>query len=86
MSAEAVAAETPEGLPLPAPNAAEPLSMGAVLRIAPLRRLWYAQVVSVFGDFLALYAVMTIVTAMGPPMMRMMNITCCMRALADRRP
>jgi len=62
MSAEAVAAETPEGLPLPAPNAPEPLSMGAVLRIAPLRRLWYAQVVSVFGDFLALYAVMTIVT------------------------
>jgi MFS family permease len=36
--------------------------MGAVLRIVPLRRLWYAQVVSVFGDFLALYAVMTIVT------------------------
>ncbi len=62
MSAEAVAAETPEGLPLPAPNAPEPLSMGAVLRIVPLRRLWYAQVVSVFGDFLALYAVMTIVT------------------------
>jgi MFS family permease len=62
MSAEAVAAETPEGLPLPAPNAPEPLSIRAVLRIAPLRRLWYAQVVSVFGDFLALYAVMTIVT------------------------
>ncbi|HEV2575953.1 MAG TPA: MFS transporter [Acidobacteriaceae bacterium] len=62
MSADAVAAETPEGLPLPAPNAPEPLSMGAVLRIVPLRRLWYAQVVSVFGDFLALYAVMTIVT------------------------
>jgi len=62
MSAEAVAAETPEGLPLPAPTAPEPLSMGAVLRIVPLRRLWYAQVVSVFGDFLALYAVMTIVT------------------------
>ncbi len=59
---ESVAAETPEGLPLPAPNAPEPLSMGAVLRIVPLRRLWYAQVVSVFGDFLALYAVMTIVT------------------------
>ena len=62
MSAEAVAAETPEGLPLPAPNTPEPLSMGAVLRIVPMRRLWYAQVVSVFGDFLALYAVMTIVT------------------------
>src|ERR1700744_3132327 len=62
MSADAVAAETPEGLPLPAPNAPEPLSMGAVLKIVPLRRLGYAQVVSVFGDFLALYAVMTIVT------------------------
>ena len=62
MSAEAVAVETPEGLPLPAPNAPEPLSIRAVLRIAPLRRLWYAQIVSVFGDFLALYAVMTIVT------------------------
>lgn len=61
-SADSVAAETPEGLPLPAPNAPEPLSMGAVLRIVPLRRLWYAQVVSVFGDFLALFAVMTIVT------------------------
>src|SRR5579875_1901254 len=62
MSAPSVAAETPEGIPLPAPNAPEPLSMGAVLRIVPLRRLWYAQVVSVFGDFLALFAVMTIVT------------------------
>ena len=62
MSAEAVAAETPEGLPLPAPNAPDPLSMGAVLSIVPMRRLWYAQIVSVFGDFLALYAVMTIVT------------------------
>jgi len=61
-AADVVAAETPEGLPLPAPNAPEPLSMGAVMRIVPLRRLWYAQVVSVFGDFLALYAVMTIVT------------------------
>src|ERR1700761_2988068 len=60
--ADAVAAETLEGLPLPAPNAPEPLSMGAVLRIVPLRRLWYAQVVSVFGDFLALFAVMTVVT------------------------
>jgi MFS family permease len=61
-AADVVAAETPEGLPLPAPNAPDPLSMGAVLRIVPMRRLWYAQVVSVFGDFLALYAVMTIVT------------------------
>jgi MFS family permease len=62
MSATSVPAETTEGIPLPAPNAPEPLSMGAVMRIVPLRRLWYAQVVSVFGDFLALFAVMTIVT------------------------
>lgn len=51
-----------EALPLPAPNAPEPLSMGAVLRVATLRRLWYAQIVSVFGDFLALYAVITVMT------------------------
>ena len=51
-----------EAIPIPAPNAPEPLSMGAVLRIAPLRRLWYAQIVSTFGDFLALFAVMTVIT------------------------
>src|ERR1700743_3345778 len=51
-----------EALPLPAPNAPEPLSMGAVLRVVPLRRLWYAQIVSVFGDFLALFAVITVMT------------------------
>src|ERR1700751_119161 len=62
MGAETVAAETPEGLPLPAPNASEPLSMAAVLRIIPLRRLWYAQIVSVFGDFLALFAVISVMT------------------------
>jgi DHA3 family macrolide efflux protein-like MFS transporter len=38
------------------------LSMGEVLRIPMLRRLWYAQVISVFGDFLALYAVIGILT------------------------
>jgi MFS family permease len=36
-----------------------PLGIGAVLRLAPVRRLWLAQVVSVFGDFLALFAVLT---------------------------
>jgi MFS transporter, DHA3 family, macrolide efflux protein len=36
--------------------------MGEVLRIPMLRRLWYAQVISVFGDFLALYAVIGILT------------------------
>jgi DHA3 family macrolide efflux protein-like MFS transporter len=40
----------------------EPLSMGAVLRISMMRRLWYAQIISVFGDFLALFAVISILT------------------------
>ncbi len=44
----------------PAPP--EPLSMSAVLSIPMLRRLWYAQIISVFGDFLALFAVIGILT------------------------
>jgi MFS family permease len=36
--------------------------MGDVMRIPMMRRLWYAQVVSVFGDFLALFAVISILT------------------------
>jgi DHA3 family macrolide efflux protein-like MFS transporter len=44
----------------PAPP--EPLSMSAVLKISMLRRLWYAQIISVFGDFLALFAVISILT------------------------
>ena len=44
------------------PQMPEPLSMAAVLRIAALRRLWYAQIVSVFGDFLALFAVISVLT------------------------
>jgi DHA3 family macrolide efflux protein-like MFS transporter len=40
----------------------EPLGMGEVLRIPMMRRLWYAQIISVFGDFLALYAVIGILT------------------------
>jgi len=38
------------------------MSMGEVLRIPVMRRLWYAQIVSVFGDFLALFAVIIIMT------------------------
>jgi DHA3 family macrolide efflux protein-like MFS transporter len=41
---------------------AAPLSMGAVLRIGMMRRLWYAQTISVFGDFLALFAVISVLT------------------------
>jgi MFS transporter, DHA3 family, macrolide efflux protein len=44
------------------PELPEPLSMGAVLRISMMRRLWYAQIISVFGDFLALFAVISILT------------------------
>ena len=45
-----------------APTAPEPLSMGAVLRVPVMRRLWIAQVVSTFGDFLALFAVINFLT------------------------
>src|ERR1051325_11649569 len=38
------------------------LSFGEVLRIREVRRLWTAQIVSVFGDFLAIFAVFSIVT------------------------
>src|SRR5438445_6479464 len=55
---------TAESIPKPpiAPYLPAPLSMGDVMRIPMLRRLWYAQVVSVFGDFLALFAVISILT------------------------
>ena len=39
-----------------------PLTMGEDLRIPVMRRLWYAQIVSVFGDFLALFAVIIVMT------------------------
>lgn len=44
-----------------APHAA-PLSFRDVLRIVVMRRVWYAQVVSLFGDFLALFAVIAVVS------------------------
>ncbi len=68
-------ADTVEAIPVPAPNdgvpgqlaggggnAPDPLRMGAVLRLVTMRRLWYAQIVSTFGDFLALFAVITYMT------------------------
>ncbi len=36
--------------------------MRAVLRIPAMRRMWYAQVISGFGDFLALFAVIGVLT------------------------
>src|SRR6201985_1219816 len=44
------------------PELPAPLSMAKVMRIPMMRRLWYAQVISVFGDFLALFAVIAILT------------------------
>ena len=42
---------------------AQSMSMGAVLRESTvMRRLWYAQIISVFGDFLALFAVISVLT------------------------
>src|SRR5438876_8086760 len=41
---------------------AAPMSFRDVLRIDVMRRVWYAQVVSLFGDFLALFAVIALVS------------------------
>ncbi|HSB09040.1 MAG TPA: MFS transporter [Blastocatellia bacterium] len=39
-----------------------PMSIREVLKLKPVRRLWAAQVVSVFGDFLAIFAVLSYVS------------------------
>src|SRR5579862_5394174 len=39
-----------------------PLSFSDVLRLGPVRRLWIAQIVSVFGDYLAVFALIALVT------------------------
>jgi hypothetical protein len=41
---------------------ARTMSVGGVLRIPAMRRLWIAQLVSTFGDFLALFAVVSFFT------------------------
>jgi len=43
-------------------HATVPLTFREVLRVTVMRRLWYAQVVSLLGDFLALYAVISVVS------------------------
>ena len=47
-------------IPATAPTAA--MSFRDVLAIDVMRRVWYAQVVSLFGDFLALFAVIAVVS------------------------
>ena len=60
-SSNPVAAES-TSKPAIDPEMPAPLSMRDVLGIPMMRRLWYAQVISVFGDFLALFAVISILT------------------------
>jgi DHA3 family macrolide efflux protein-like MFS transporter len=43
-------------------SANDQLSFREVLKVAPVRRLWAAQIVSIFGDFLAIFAVYSLVT------------------------
>lgn len=43
-------------------TAANPLTLREVFKIVALRRLWVAQLVSVAGDFLALYAIFSVVS------------------------
>src|SRR5579864_7984061 len=38
------------------------LGFGDVLKHSPIKRLWIAQIVSVFGDFLAVFAIFAVVT------------------------
>ena len=44
------------------PTPTPPMTIREVLKIVPIRRLWLAQVVSVFGDFLAIFAVLSYVS------------------------
>src|SRR5689334_22492545 len=46
---------------IPPPPVA-PMTFREVLGLLVMRRVWYAQVVSLFGDFLALFAVLSVVT------------------------
>src|SRR6266581_2367860 len=39
-----------------------PMSFADVLRIDVMRRVWYAQIISLFGDWLALFAVIAVVS------------------------
>ena len=43
-------------------GSAAPMTFREVLRLTVMRRVWYAQVVSLLGDFLAVFAVISVVT------------------------
>jgi len=44
------------------PEASRQMTIREVLQLRPVRRLWLAQIVSVFGDFLAIFAVLSYVS------------------------
>src|SRR5207302_9546465 len=46
----------------PSSPMAPQLSFGEVLRVREVRRLWIAQIISIFGDFLAIFAIFSVVT------------------------
>src|ERR1700730_14348449 len=46
----------------PMGSAATPMGFREVLQLKSMRRLWAAQIVSIFGDFLAIFAVFSVLT------------------------
>jgi MFS family permease len=66
------------------PSPATPLSIREVLKIRPVKRLFLAQLVSVFGDFLAIFAVFSLVTFQlhGTPTQVSMILVAYMTPLA----
>ncbi len=64
------------------------LGFGDVLKNRPIRRLWLAQVVSVFGDFLAVFAIYSVVTFQmhGTPVQVSMILAAYLAPLAVLSP
>jgi DHA3 family macrolide efflux protein-like MFS transporter len=56
------AAVPPAAVPALDPELPAPMSMRAVLGITLMRRLWFAQIISIFGDFLVLFAIIGVLT------------------------
>src|SRR3954471_9937070 len=55
----------PDSPPMATQTAATPsvsMTFREVLGLAVMRRVWYAQLVSLLGDFLALFAILSVVT------------------------
>ena len=61
-TAVAAPAAPSAAVPVLDPELPRPMSLGAVLGITMMRRLWIAQIISVFGDFLVLFAVIGVLT------------------------